>query len=432
MPLPPEQISIKRRREEEPPETLFIQSDLHQSKRRFTDFVFQRVQVPLSRDNGTAVVSSPSPTPRTIRSPRAVSTSFTVPRTRPQPPPPSSSTGVPLVRATSPGAEVREAKRLAAARKEADARIQRALHSSPTPNTAATPPPPAPTTATDTDTATTTTPGDASTPALRRFQISRASTPSLLRGTVGGGVQKRREGGVAVLVEKLKRTPHSRQASVVADAAAAAAAAETAAVTTPVRPRKRPVVNQAEKRWREERKTAISAAKDHLSAVLEKTQTPGEEGQDEEERLAREFEMIALEMEGGNGLEEERERSIPQVGREAGDQVVMSKPPLKYQPRSPNKPRVRAAAEDGGMPVEREGNESDDGEYVYEMYVRCPVDEHGAAGVDTTRQDIGVIVITQEDEEYWEHFVVEDEDDEDRWDSEDGDSNGEFLFAVMH
>jgi post-segregation antitoxin (ccd killing protein) len=32
---------------------------------------------------------------------------------------------------------------------------------------------------------------------------------------------------------------------------------------------KRPVVNQAEKRWREERKGAISAAKQHLSDTLE-------------------------------------------------------------------------------------------------------------------------------------------------------------------
>lgn len=45
-------------------------------------------------------------------------------------------------------------------------------------------------------------------------------------------------------------------------------------------------------------------------------------------------------------------------------------------------------------------------------------------GIDNARQDVGVIVITPEDEMYWEDFA-EDEDDEDRWDSEDGDSNGE-------
>ncbi|KAL5358391.1 hypothetical protein BJX96DRAFT_173394 [Aspergillus floccosus] len=471
MALPPEQISIKRRREEEPPETLYIQSEIHQSKRRFTDFVFQRVQI----TSDGRQTSSPSPSPlstaqRAIRSPRSVS-SFNVPRTRPAATTSGGAgAGVPLVRATSPGAEFREEKRLAAARKEADEKFKRALHSSPAtpspPSTAAT----ATATATATERSATASPKPTDIPAesksgptdddtasaggrdtpLRRFQISRASTPmSLLRGSTGAGVHKRKEGGVAVLVEKLRRTPHSRQASLVADAALRAddrvrVEPATTAETAPTRARKRPVVNKAERQWREQRKTAISAAKAHISETLEKeAQTQRQSNWDEEsERLAREFEQIALELEH-EGMHEERpegEGGVVSVAA-GGAQVVLPKPPLKYQPRTPNKHRA-GLAEQSGPSVEQD-DESDDGEYVYDTYVRRPLGDgpwltnplvdlengHEAwlrqHGVDTARQDIGVIVITQEDEEYWEHFVVDDEDDEDRWDSEDGDSNAE-------
>ncbi|EAU33302.1 predicted protein [Aspergillus terreus NIH2624] len=466
MALPPEQISIKRRREEEPPETLYIQSELHQSKRRFTDFVFQRVQI----TSDGRQTSSPSPSPlstaqRTIRSPRSVS-SFSVPRTRPAAAA-SEGLGVPLVRATSPGAEFREEKRLAAARKEADEKFKRALHASPAPSppsttatrergATASPKPTdvsANSTAASEDTASTG--GGRETP-LRRFQISRASTPmSLLRGSTGAGVQKRKDGagGVAVLVEKLRRTAHSRQASLVAEAALRAdepVRVEPAmtAETGAARARKRPVVNKAERQWREQRKTAISAAKAHISEVLEKeAQTQRQSNWDDEsERLAREFEQIALELEeeGVRGDEEERPEGNGSASGGGSAQVVLPKPPLKYQPRTPNTHRAGPAA---GTAVEPD-DESDDGEYVYDTYVRRPLGDGGpwlanplvdletGRGIDATRQDIGVIVITQEDEEYWEHFVVDDEDDEDRWDSEDGDSNGSpspngtFLPAV--
>ncbi|KAF7121737.1 hypothetical protein CNMCM5793_009290 [Aspergillus hiratsukae] len=73
MALPPEQINIKRRREEEPVDTLYIQSELRQTKRRFTDFVFQRVQVGgndrVSGASSSASLAAPS---RTLLTPRSV------------------------------------------------------------------------------------------------------------------------------------------------------------------------------------------------------------------------------------------------------------------------------------------------------------------------------------------------------------------------
>ncbi|KAB8268039.1 hypothetical protein BDV30DRAFT_21115 [Aspergillus minisclerotigenes] len=474
MSLPPEQISIKRRREEEPVDTLYIQSDLHQTKRRFTDFVFQRVQVS-AKDlkNGSPSASPVSAAQRSILTPRSVSTSLS-------PAAPNRATGgVPLVRATSPGAELREEKRLAALRKEAEEKVKRALNSSPGPaqrgthNESPGRDAVAETPAAGVSSTSSARGSSASSPSraqsLRRFQISRSSTPMSPLRSSGGGVQKRKADGVAVLVEKLRRKPHSRQASLVADAAVRADDVGSrddsdVAEEQPVRLRKRPVVNQAERKWREERKGAILAAKKHISQVLEQgAQARHSNWEDESERLARDFEQIALELEEEMDLETEVSLAETKHDHQSiaeRTRAVMPKPPLKYPPRTPNKLRAAGSAErtqgaanpEGSLkiatPAPRHlpsaaGQDDDsDGEYVYDTYIRRPLPDGGQLtnpladlelnqdewfrqqGIDTSRQDIGVIVITPEDEEYWEHFAEED-DDEDQWDSEDGDSNAE-------
>ncbi|PYH47772.1 Iwr1 domain-containing protein [Aspergillus saccharolyticus JOP 1030-1] len=491
MSLPPEQINIKRRREEEPVDTLYIQSELHQTKRRFTDFVFQRVQVsgPRSTTSGTASPSLlASGQQRVIRTPRSVSSGV------------SSSTvaaggGIPLVRATSPGAEFREERRLAAARREQDERLKRALHSFPAPSATLSPaadgrsslPSHAagPTGLASNVAATASgehespaTPASSTSQSLRRFQISRSSTPvnSTLRST-GAGVQKRKgDGPVAVLVEKLRRKPHSRQASLVADAVSGAEGLEVvssglgaAAQEEPARPRKRPVVNQAERKWREERKNAISAAKQHISQVLDRETQASRQTtwEDESERLAKELEQVALELDAEMEVDmsytqsQSNRETMGLLGSLTGQSsqsrsTGMPKPPLKYQPRTPNQHRPTQKITDGDsvqdanlatavaepLLAEQDDDEESDGEYVYDTYIRKPLPVSGLLtdplanveldhqawfkqhGIDMTRQDIGLIVITEEDEEYWENFA-EDEEDDERWDSEDADSNAE-------
>ncbi|KAE8144326.1 hypothetical protein BDV25DRAFT_167098 [Aspergillus avenaceus] len=467
MALPPEQISIKRRREEEPVDTLYIQSKLHQTKRRFTDFVFQRVQISgkdHTNDSSTAATATGT-VQRPIRTPRSVSALVT-----PSPGSVANRTpgGVPLVRATSPGAEWREEKRLAAIRKENEEKLKKALHSSLTPTH------PETQNGRSTQVARNTATGEVSpTPSaresrasspgraqsLRRFQISRSSTPMNLLRSTGGGVQKRKGDGVAVLVEKLRRQPHSRQASMVTDAAVRAddIASHDSSDGQSTRPRKRPVVNQAEKKWREERKGAISAAKNHISQVMEKGPVSRQSNwEDESERLARDFEQIALELEGEMEVVPSEPEPISQPSAER-TRSAMPKPPMKYLPRTPNKLRTAGGAQGAEgleefpttasslrhtVPTAADPDDDSDGEYVYDTYIRRPLSDGGQLtnpladvqldqdewfrqkGIDTSRQDIGVIVITPEDEEYWEHFAEED-DDEDQWDSEDGDSNAE-------
>jgi hypothetical protein len=131
----------------------------------------------------------------------------------------------------------------------------------------------------------------------------------------------------------------------------------------------------------------------------------------------------------------------------------MPKPPLKYQPRTPNKHRAAPPAPEPAeekpvkLPAGDEAVDNDE-DYVYDMYIRRPLPDRGRLkdplvdledqeawlryhGIDSSRQDIGVIVITPEDEILWEDFA-ESDDDEDRWDSEDGDSNGKASPLTSH
>ncbi|KAJ5880467.1 uncharacterized protein N7473_011520 [Penicillium subrubescens] len=441
MALPPEQINIKRRREEEPVETLYIQSATRQTKRRFTDYVFERVTIN-SKDAANDAIGPPPGNPaaqRLIRSPRSVSNLHIPNRRAAQA---TNANGVPVVRATSPGAEIREAQRMATSRKEAEEKRRRALQPQNVPQPS---PSPGPSTAVE--------PGRSSSPSvtplssraqsLRRFQISRSNSPSLgTPRTMGGGIQKRRPDGaapgVAVLVEQLRRQPHSRQASMVAGLVDRARVEQTIEQPEeiPVQPRKRPVVNQAERKWRAERQGAITAAKQHLSEVMENSaqQAHHNTWEEESERLVKDLEQYGL---------------YPQAQPVLAPTPISPPKPMKYQPRPPKQPRSvprkptpeaemegifgGAAAAAAATSAVVDDNEED---YVYDVYIRRPLSEsemltnplaeleceQQLQQLEAASRGIGVIVITAEDEQYWEHFV---EDEEEEWDSEDADSNAE-------
>jgi hypothetical protein len=277
---------------------------------------------------------------------------------------------------------------------------------------------------------------------------------------MGGGIQKRRPDGaapgVAVLVEQLRRQPHSRQASMVAGLVDRARV--DAAVTEPeeisVKPRKRPVVNQAEKKWRAERQGAITAAKQHLSEVLENSAQQAHQNtwEEESERLVKDLEQVALELEHEH--EHEHDMEVDDHSMDFSHQAhprfaptpVSPPKPMKYQPRPPKQPRSvpqkptpeteMEGVVGGGAAATSAVLEDNEDDYVYDVYIRRPLSEsemltnplaeleceQQLQQLEAASRGIGVIVITAEDEEYWEHFV---EDEEEEWDSEDADSNGE-------
>lgn len=388
----------------------------------------------VANDSGASTPPHPA-AQRVLRTPRSVS-SLQVPNRRAAPPPAS---GVPSVRATSPGAERREAQKLAEARKEIEEKRQRALQFSPL--HASTPEPKGSTSSTEPATPDEGPASGARTPSsnrpssLRRFQITRSSGSGLggLRGL--GGVQKRRDGttpGVAILMEQLQR-PLSRQASAISDLVSQAEMERESDSNVEEKPRKRPVVNKAEKQWREQRQAAIAAAKSHINETMEKSaQAHQTTWDDESERLAKEFERVALEIEHDNEAEDRRGMRKP----EPTHPHYTSSPqkPLKYQPKPP-KQRKAPAAQLHSVEPKAESKDDSDGDFVYDVYIRRPISEMGMLAnplaelesenhlksIQAANSGIGVIVITAEDEEYWENFV---EGDEEEWDSEDADSNG--------
>jgi Transcription factor Iwr1 len=63
-----------------------------------------------------------------------------------------------------------------------------------------------------------------------------------------------------------------------------------------------------------------------------------------------------------------------------------------------------------------------DGDFIYDTYIRVAVGDEKSGG--ETINDVGLLVIEDEDHELWQTFVESDDDSE--WDEEDPDSNGLF------
>lgn len=475
-----------------------IQSELHQKKRRFTDFIFQRVQLGSSSSSNnknaddpgiagaaaqTGAPTSTASTPgqsaaasaaRRVRSPRSVSTtSFPkrAPGTASAPSPASTrgkvnAGGVPVIRTTSPGAEFREERALAAARRKQEEakreRLKEPIHFSAAAAAAAEKKPSGDEgkggEATEKNKK-----NQKTTPSfptsIRRFHISRPSTPSSpLKTAAGSGVAKSSTPTRtrAVLVEKLTQAPSLRGASILETLEKAeknqtgSKQIDTVVQSQLVRedrdrqqrpPQKRPVVNQAEKKWREQQKESISAAKENLAT---------KEVQDDDylDRLAKDLEQVMLDIES----EETQMDGVSLDGPSkpattTTTQATAAKPnrtPLKYAPRhpTPRKPPVAAAAKESDR--DKKDEDMDEG-YVYDTYIRIPVPRSTDGGltdplsdtntlnpstphdIDPTRKDIGLVVITEEDEDLWENFLENDDSDEENWDGEDVDSNGIFL-----
>ncbi|KAI7972532.1 hypothetical protein EIK77_008995 [Talaromyces pinophilus] len=461
-----------------------IQSELHQKKRRFTDFVFQRVKDPGDSSTGdsagddgplpSASAAATAAVQDRLRSPRSVSTSGFPSSSRLRPSgAPGGISGIPTVRATSPGAEFRTERAQAESRRqELDAKRKRLQEPvskflgvsdglSDRENEKS-----ATGSRTGTPASSINTPPLSASPApfptsLRRFHISRPSTP--LSVAAGSGVSKGNTPSRtrAILVEKLTRTPSLRGVSVletlektagsnteidtVVQSQLAKAQTEDEAPTR----RKRPIVNKAEKQWREQEKSTISAAKNHLT-------TKYEPQSDDLDKLAKELEEVMLDIET-----EENQMDIHHEPPSVPALTIMPqrpKGPLKYMPRktgprrtAPTEtPRVVDQRPDEMEPV-AEAEVDSDGDYVYDTYIRVPIhtvmssvsaatpqsdiagykdplseaDTPGGISIDPTRTDIGVVVITSDDEDIWDQYLEEDQDSEVDWDGDDVDSNAE-------
>ncbi|EEP75897.1 predicted protein [Uncinocarpus reesii 1704] len=481
MSLPPEQIRIKRRREEEPVETLcpnptlgdpssYIQSQTREPKRRFTDFVFKRV-TPIQDEALVSGMSSPGGAKGiTKTTPRPDSMSAAI-----------QGPSVPIVRATEPGAEVEELRHLLELAKK---RSRASLAKPHTRSVSAKFPSQSSSQAMSTVSIQS---------ALRKFYITTPEPDDLVLHKVGGGVLKRKLPKHAVVVEQ--KGDGIKSVSTLGELAndvggpsniraedvkrEVEAADGKSSITTS---RRRRVVNEAERRWKEQTGAyRYLDRQDHK----EKEKT-GKSIRDDP--ATWDYDSIQL----VNELEQASWEAIaadptnpvypPRPRRRRYLPIV--KPPLKFQPRLPKHQRDRDKGrggvfgqldESGGSSKESAAcheistvgkgledvssmrnaleehvvcakvENDDDTDYVYDIFIRRPLQEvagdpkfvpfhdgHWYAEHENVPKDIGVVVISEQDVHYWD-ALAEDDDEEKGWNTDDEDSNGEpFYFLGLH
>ncbi|KAJ9639529.1 hypothetical protein H2199_006564 [Coniosporium tulheliwenetii] len=94
-------------------------------------------------------------------------------------------------------------------------------------------------------------------------------------------------------------------------------------------------------------------------------------------------------------------------------------PPLRYKDRHPDTVMIE-------MDTEMMDVDSDEGDFVYDTYVREP---DTAVSIDEMNGNIGILVITEEDQEVWESYIDDDDSDKD-WNSEEEDENAEDYYGA--
>ncbi|KAF2420313.1 hypothetical protein EJ08DRAFT_738662 [Tothia fuscella] len=88
----------------------------------------------------------------------------------------------------------------------------------------------------------------------------------------------------------------------------------------------------------------------------------------------------------------------------------------------PQQPVIRGSDEDMDM-----DDVDDDGDYVYDTYQRHFISANSPASVDEMAS-IGHLVITEEDQELWQTYIDDDEDE--KFDTDDEDSNAEDYYGA--
>ncbi|EGC47573.1 conserved hypothetical protein [Histoplasma capsulatum var. duboisii H88] len=364
MSLPPEHIRIKRRREEEPVETLYIQSQTHQPKRRFTDFCFQRVvrrpDKGVSPKTDLGIIQGASPR-ENIKGPRSASTS-------------NISHGVPAVRATAPGSELKT--RQIMSKKEGSLGKNLLPPLSPAPSVLRASPATKPSVSPVKNRSGSSSVISSPSSALRRFHITApsgdfASPSQKLLHKVSGGVLKNRGDRIksrAVVIEKRSHQIDDARASIVLDDLASkieevkvsgdhretqftapknitkpTVASEKSTISVNIR--KRPVVNDAEKRWREESKASRyldraqqARDKDQKAKSAQSIHEDPSLWDHNSDQLATELAELARELTNATEMPEVSPKPAPQTPpRKPGQFVGISpnKPVLRYPPRVP-------------------------------------------------------------------------------------------------
>ena len=172
-------------------------------------------------------------------------------------------------------------------------------------------------------------------------------------------------------------------------------------------PRKRPGASAAEKEWR---------AKNWASSVPEQKEVIKNTKQPSD-KLVSDLEKFAQEV-------EHKDVTAATATKRHNSKHQPKAPSLRYKDRHPEKSPAR---DDDAMDLDAE--EEEEGKYVYDIYVRDVSMKDPLEGGVGSKGTFGFLVITDEDEPFWETYG-EDDDSEKEWDTDDEDENAENFYGA--
>lgn len=267
----------------------------------------------------------------------------------------------------------------------------------------------------------------------RRFHLKKSASATFpYASSPSGGIQKRKKGqkpDIAVFVERakegLKRQKSSLSTESIADSQALREATDISVPTTQIHTQtsqKRPNASAVEKQWR---------AQQWGQKALQRIPVDPPKSENFPESDARDHVSLQL-------AEELQQFALQHTNGDRPAEPIKPTSNLKYQPKVPAQ-RHRdtqlqsTAVADKDSEMEIVDDAEDEGEYVYDTYTRQPSkpdtvhydleNMHLVSGLDEDNAKIGVLVITEEDQEIWEAYAEDDDSDKD-WNSEEEDENG--------
>ncbi|KAI9809556.1 MAG: hypothetical protein M1827_006791 [Pycnora praestabilis] len=436
MSLPPEQVRIKRKKGDEPVDSLYIETEHLQKRRRFTDFIFRRVQT----EKDTANLLEPAGTPKRSQSyqrgdidPYAAK----VPTIQIR-----GSKGLATKIQSNPKEDGRSSTRLHGVQDGENVQCTEVAEPSSTTGSHETRPKSSQFTTVD---MTKSQHPTLATADIRKFHLTKPSFASFPQGPAGGK-QKRKLGQrteVAVFIERERRLKKPKSLINLGTGGTAAKSnnskevsiAETCSGSaSPALPRKRPNASAAEKKWRVEhwnKGSSDAAANSKVTKTGITVHSNSSLWNYESPELAAQLQEIAL--------QQLRQPSLPPTpSSPQGDAKLRIKPKVpaeRYADRHTEDitATVNADLSDWSNQI---GGEED---YVVDVFTRYPIQPLMAhsGGVRLNQASagqsdgiVGLLVITEEDQALWEAYA-EDEDNERDWNSEEEDENG-WLTEPKH
>lgn len=268
----------------------------------------------------------------------------------------------------------------------------------------------------------------------RKFHLTRTSTSSRTPSVLNGGIQKTKKTQkrkLAVFVERPKvASKFSHPGTNIASSSKEQSEPGKNKPPPSVEystPRKRPLASSAERNWRTQNWEQPRKSNSKMTTAVAKmhendTMTNSIE-------LTLQLQEFALEVSG--------------AGHQDG-QITSDDPKVKIRPKPPKlrptKDDLATTGQDRNPSensTDQSGFDEDSDNFVFDVYVRQPEQiseitspDFQYSALDTANPDkVGVLVIEDEDQEMWELYGDDNQSSDDDWNSEEEDENAEGFYG---